>query len=439
MRQVGVKRIPESGFALLFIYAMAATVAITLLMELPRVAFEAQRDKEQLLIDRGEQYSRAVNLYVRKFNKYPADFDALQNTQNLRFLRHKYLDPMTGKDDWRIIHVGPGGVFTDSLVYGKKKDDKQQAEQQNFIGEMQQTGGNQVDTTQTVNIGTRQRQSDQPGAPGDPNNPNQTPPPQFDANGQPILNANGAVPGQPGVPGQFQPGANGAPGGFPNGLPPGFQNAPGQPFPGQAPFPGQPYPGAPGQVGGMPGQQPGQPGFPQTGGPPTSAGNLINQLLTTPRPGGLNGLGGVQQGAVDPNGNPIQNTNGFGPAAGSPLSSPSSPAGTATPTAAAGQTIGGGIAGVATKREQEGIKIYKDQKSYHKWEFVYDITKDPARTGGTVPQAAPPPGTPIGGGTPGAQLGGQPGALLGTPGANGMPLPTGNPSPTPPQTPVTPQ
>src|ERR1700749_4261338 len=149
MRSAGVRGTnPESGFALLMIYAMAAIVAITLYMELPRVAFEAQRDKEQLLIDRGEQYSRAVMLYVRKFNRYPADFDALQNTQNLRFLRRKYVDPMTGKDDWRIIHVGPGGVFTDSLVYGKKKDGKETTEQQNFITEMQQTGGNQTGTNQ---------------------------------------------------------------------------------------------------------------------------------------------------------------------------------------------------------------------------------------------------------------------------------------------------
>src|SRR5438552_12767054 len=100
----------EAGFALLFIYAMAATVAIMLYMELPRVAFEAQRDKEQLLIDRGEQYSRAIGLYVRKFNRYPADFEALESTQNLRFLRRRYVDPMTGKQEWRIIHVGPGGV-----------------------------------------------------------------------------------------------------------------------------------------------------------------------------------------------------------------------------------------------------------------------------------------------------------------------------------------
>src|ERR1700722_41716 len=114
---------PESGFAVLFVYAMAATIAITLYMELPRVAFEAQRDKEQLLIDRGEQYSRAITLFVRKFNRYPPDFDALDNTQNHRFLRKRYVDPMTGKEEWRLIHVGPGGVFTDSLVYNKKKGD----------------------------------------------------------------------------------------------------------------------------------------------------------------------------------------------------------------------------------------------------------------------------------------------------------------------------
>src|SRR6185503_17953207 len=110
--------------------------------------------------------SRAIGLYVRKFNRYPADFDALNNTQNQRFLRHKYVDPMSGKDDWRIVHVGPGGVFTDSLVYGKKKAGDANAPQ-SFITEMQQTGGNQTGPAQGgVNIGTRQRQSDQAGAPG---------------------------------------------------------------------------------------------------------------------------------------------------------------------------------------------------------------------------------------------------------------------------------
>jgi hypothetical protein len=34
----------------------------------------------------------------------------------MRFLRHKYKDPFTGKDDWRLLHVGPGGVLLDSKV-----------------------------------------------------------------------------------------------------------------------------------------------------------------------------------------------------------------------------------------------------------------------------------------------------------------------------------
>jgi hypothetical protein len=399
MREVGKRRNPESGYALLLIYAMAAIVAIMLYNEIPRVAFEAQRDKEQLLIDRGEQYSRAVNLYVRKFNKFPADFDALQNTQNLRFLRHRYIDPMTGKDEWRIIHVGPGGVFTDSLVYGKKKDDKQAADQQNFITELQQTGGTQIDPNQNVNVGTRQRQSDQPGAPGDLNSSGQ--PPQLDASGQPIAPPVQVLPNGQIVPAQQGNQQPALPGQLPTGQPPGFPGGiPGQPFAGG-------FPGQQGQPGGVPGQQPNQPGT----GPPTAAANLIGQLLTTPRPGGLNGLGGVQQGTTDPNAQAGTTTGGTGTT-------------TAAPTATAAQTIGGGMAGVASKLEEKGIKIYKDQKSYNKWEFVYDITKDPARTGaGAIPTGAPPPGTPIGGAPGGTNASSANSAATGTatPGSTATP------------------
>ena len=60
----------ESGFALLLVFAMAATIALLLYMELPRVAFERQREQEALLIARGEQYKRAIQLYFRKFKTY---------------------------------------------------------------------------------------------------------------------------------------------------------------------------------------------------------------------------------------------------------------------------------------------------------------------------------------------------------------------------------
>ncbi len=112
---------------------------------------------------------------MRKFNRYPPDFAALESTQNLRFLRRRYKDPMNGKkpdsdqDEWRIVHVGPGGVFTDSLVYNVKKDGASgtPAEKQTFIIEMQQTGGNPVDPNQgQVSIAERRSSERSGGIPG---------------------------------------------------------------------------------------------------------------------------------------------------------------------------------------------------------------------------------------------------------------------------------
>jgi type II secretory pathway pseudopilin PulG len=394
------RRNGEAGYALLFVLMMAASVAIMLYMQLPRAAFEAQRDKEQLLIDRGEQYKRAIQLYVRKFNRFPADMDALENTQNIRFLRRQYVDPMTGKMDWRIVHAGPGGTLLDSKITTQKQQ-KDQAAAQTFITELQPMGGAGAATgTQSVNLATRKRPSDDPNAPADPNNPNlgypnnpvpgdpNNPNPNPMAGAVTVLpdgrvvpvNAQGvpqigvpqtgapgmAVNGPPngfqngGANGAFPPGTTGGVAGGPTGFPPGFQPPAGLGVQQGGPPVGYPTPSSP------------------TGPPPGSAANLINQILTTPRPGGLNGLPPGQgiAGSV-PGG-----TAGSGATAGgfgTPI----------TPTTS-GQIIGGGIAGVASKLEQDGIKMYNNHESYDEWEFVYDLSKDPARAGSAVnPQAAP--------------------------------------------------
>ena len=123
---------------------------------------------------------------------------------------------------------------------------------------------------------------------------------------------------------------------------------------------------------------------------PPAAANLIGSLLTTPRPGGFAGLQQAAQPTVDQNGNPIPPTGATAQAGlnGMPAP-PGTPAASLSSTPAAAQVIGGGIAGVASKREQDGIKLYHDQKPINKWEFVYDITKDPAK-GGTAAQIPAP-------------------------------------------------
>ena len=104
-RQACLLRAPlrrERGSALLIVFVFSAMIAIMLYMELPVVAFEAERAKEQLLIDRGNEYAHAVKLFARKFGMYPASIDQLENTNRMRFLRHRFKDPLTGNDDWRL-------------------------------------------------------------------------------------------------------------------------------------------------------------------------------------------------------------------------------------------------------------------------------------------------------------------------------------------------
>jgi len=70
------------------------------------------------MVWRGEQYERAIGLYMRHFNgKYPTRIEDLtKQTNGLRFLRQAYKDPMNNEDgSWRFIYVGPNGQLVGSL------------------------------------------------------------------------------------------------------------------------------------------------------------------------------------------------------------------------------------------------------------------------------------------------------------------------------------
>ena len=91
---------------LLAIFTIAMSVAV------PRIAKEIQLDRERETMERGKQYTRAVQLYYRKFHAFPPNQDALVKTNEIRFLRKKYVDPTTGKDDWKPIRFGQAKTQT---------------------------------------------------------------------------------------------------------------------------------------------------------------------------------------------------------------------------------------------------------------------------------------------------------------------------------------
>ncbi len=85
---------------------MAAIILIALSVAAPIIAKDLRRQKELESQHRAEQYVRAIRLFYRKTHNYPANIDALKNTSNIRFLRQEYVDPLTGKSDWKLIHLG---------------------------------------------------------------------------------------------------------------------------------------------------------------------------------------------------------------------------------------------------------------------------------------------------------------------------------------------
>jgi type II secretory pathway pseudopilin PulG len=100
----------QHGYVLLVLMLMITLLAIAALVALPPLKFRMERDREEELIHRGVQYSRAIRKYFKKFGRYPTKLEDLDSSNNTRFLRKHYKDPVTGKD-FKLLHYGDPGVI----------------------------------------------------------------------------------------------------------------------------------------------------------------------------------------------------------------------------------------------------------------------------------------------------------------------------------------
>jgi len=105
----------EEGFLLLGVLFMVLLITLALAIAAPKMAESIRRDKEIETVHRGMQYARAIQIYFNKYGRYPNTIDQLVKSNDQRFLRKRYLNPMTGKDDWRLIHYGEAKVPAQGL------------------------------------------------------------------------------------------------------------------------------------------------------------------------------------------------------------------------------------------------------------------------------------------------------------------------------------
>lgn len=96
----------QDGYAMAALLISLSVAAIILAAAMPVWKQMAQREKEEELVFRGQQYARAIGLFQRKYaNAFPPDIDVLVRE---KFLRRKYKDPVAN-DDFVPLRQGQQG------------------------------------------------------------------------------------------------------------------------------------------------------------------------------------------------------------------------------------------------------------------------------------------------------------------------------------------
>jgi type II secretory pathway pseudopilin PulG len=110
---------------------VVALVSIVAATAASSIAFKIRRDREEELIHRGAEYSRAIRRFTKKMGRYPLRIEDLEATDGLRFLRKRYKDPITGRD-FKLLHmtdlqrIGVGGLSAVAVAPPAPKPGSQQ-------------------------------------------------------------------------------------------------------------------------------------------------------------------------------------------------------------------------------------------------------------------------------------------------------------------------
>ncbi len=105
----------ERGFAIAALIIFLTALSIVLAASVPAYRVQAQRELEEELIFRGQEYVRAIQKYQHQFGIYPPSIDALIDTNGIRYLRRAYTDPITG-ESFRLLSVNPDGTINGSTL-----------------------------------------------------------------------------------------------------------------------------------------------------------------------------------------------------------------------------------------------------------------------------------------------------------------------------------
>jgi type II secretory pathway pseudopilin PulG len=112
------RRQRDRGAMLLAVLFMMAMMVIVAMAMAPSFVQQMKRDREEEMIHRGTEYARAVKKFYKKFGRYPSNLEQLDNTNQIRFLRRRFKDPLTKDGEWKLLHYGDIQTITGGAAVG---------------------------------------------------------------------------------------------------------------------------------------------------------------------------------------------------------------------------------------------------------------------------------------------------------------------------------
>ncbi len=108
---VTARRRAEQGHLLVGLVVLIAVMLIMLTAAAQSWTFLVRRDREAELIQRGEEYARAIAFYHKENQAWPLKLDLLveKGPHGHRFIRKLYPDPLAEDGEWGLLYLSPTG------------------------------------------------------------------------------------------------------------------------------------------------------------------------------------------------------------------------------------------------------------------------------------------------------------------------------------------
>ena len=103
----------ERGFTLAAVLVIVSILMLVVAYTVPRHwKGVMQREREHQTLFVMEQYARAITEFNRRNGALPTSMDQLEDFNNPRVLRQRWVNPLSGEDDWILVPPGtqPGGA-----------------------------------------------------------------------------------------------------------------------------------------------------------------------------------------------------------------------------------------------------------------------------------------------------------------------------------------